>query len=427
METKTNKSNVEVTTLSPVPPEEKKSWLSVAFMQAGIMICVPSLLLGGILAQAMPLSNAIIAGIIGYLIVILIFSLMGIMGSDLSVPTCVTMLSSFGQKGTRYLVSTLTFISMIGWFAVQTDVCGKAFSNLLKESFGFVFPIWLSVLIWGIVMLITAVYGINALDKLNTIAVPLLFIVTIIGTIMAVNQYGSASLGIDPEEITMTMVDGIALTVSFMAAGCLAASDITRYQATRKDTILSTSIGVAPAGILMIVLGAVMTKVASQYDITVVFCEIGIPILGMLVLIAATWTTNTTNAYSGGINAVMMLNLPDEKRAIATMVSGMIGTICALVGLADHFEAFLSILGDFILPVMGVAIADYWILNKGKPERFQFYDGVNWIGILAWLVGYAVIKWIPAGIPFAQGILAAGIVYVVLARTVKRPQDKLHG
>ena len=67
METKTNKSNVEVTTLSPVPPEEKKSWLSVAFMQAGIMICVPSLLLGGILAQAMPLSNAIIAGIIGYL------------------------------------------------------------------------------------------------------------------------------------------------------------------------------------------------------------------------------------------------------------------------------------------------------------------------------------------------------------------------
>ena len=36
----------------------------------------------------------------------------------------------------------------------------------------------------------------------------------------------------------------------------------------------------------MIVLGAVMTKVAQQYDITIVFCEIGIPVLGMLVLIA---------------------------------------------------------------------------------------------------------------------------------------------
>ena len=109
METKTSKSNVEVTTLSPVPPEEKKSWLSVAFMQAGIMICVPSLLLGGILAQAMPLSNAIIAGIIGYLIVILIFSLMGIMGSDLSVPTCVTMLSSFWPKGNTLSCQHLDF------------------------------------------------------------------------------------------------------------------------------------------------------------------------------------------------------------------------------------------------------------------------------------------------------------------------------
>lgn len=35
----------------------------------------------------------------------------------------------------------------------------------------------------------------------------------------------------------------------------------------------------------MIVLGAVMTKVAQQYDITIVFCEIGIPVLGMLVLL----------------------------------------------------------------------------------------------------------------------------------------------
>lgn len=114
METKKNKSTIEVTTLSPVSPEEKKSWLSVAFMQAGVMICVPSLLLGGILAQAMPLTTAIIAGIIGYLIVIVIFSLMGIMGSDLSVPTCITFLSGFGRNGTRYIVSTLVFLSMIG-------------------------------------------------------------------------------------------------------------------------------------------------------------------------------------------------------------------------------------------------------------------------------------------------------------------------
>lgn len=422
---KTNKTGVETTTLSPVSQEQKKSWMSVAFMQAGIMICVPSLLLGGILAQSMSLANALISGLIGYMIVIVIFSLMGVMGSDLSVPTCVTITGGFGTKGTRYIASTLSFISMIGWFAVQTDVCGKAFSNLLKESFSLSFPIWLSIVVWGVVMLITAVYGINALDKLNTVAVPLLFIVTIFGTILAVRQYGTDLLNVDPEEITMTMVDGIALTVSFMAAGCLSASDITRYQATRKDTILSSSLGVAPAGILMIVLGAIMTKVAEQYDITIVFCDIGIPILGMLVLIAATWTTNTTNAYSGGINAVMMFNLPDNRRAAATMISGLIGTVCALLGFANHFEDFLTILGDIMLPVMGVAIADYWLINHGKPELFKSFDGFNINGIASWILGYLVIKMIPVGVPFAQGIIAAAVTYVILAKTLKRPQDKV--
>lgn len=424
MEEKTKTKTMETTTLTQVPIEERKSWISVAFMQAGIMICVPSLLLGGMLASSMSLTDAILSGIVGYLIVAVLFCLMGIIGSDLGVPTCVTTLGGFGKKGSRFVISTLIFISMIGWFAVQNDVCGNAFSSLMDEFFGVSIPVQVSSAIWGIIMLITAVYGINALDKLNKIAVPLLFIVTIVGTILALKKYGTGQLNVDPAEITMSFVDGIVLTVSFMAAGCLAASDITRYQATRKDTVLSSTIGVVPAGILMIVLGAIMTKVAQQHDITIVFCEIGLPVLGMLVLIAATWTTNTTNAYSGGINAVMMFNLKDNKRAAATMVSGVIGTIGALLGFGGYFEEFLYILGDLMLPTMGVILADYWIINKGKPDGFKVTDGVNWLGIVSWLVGYGVIKFIPYGVPFAQGIIAAGLLYVILAKTVKRPQDK---
>lgn len=424
-EKKKRGSNIETTTLEKVPMEERKGWIDVALIQAGIMICVPSLLLGGILAESMSLTNAIISGVVGYLIVIVLFCLMGIMGSDLGVPTCVTAIGGFGKKGARFIISTLIFISMIGWFAVQTSVCGDAFSNLIDQFFHVSVSPIVSMIIWGLIMLVTAVYGINALDKLNKIAVPALFIVTIVGCIMALNKYGTGQLSVDPEVPSMSFIDGIVLTVSFMAAGCLAASDITRYQKTRKDTIISSSLGVAPAGVLMVVLGAIMTRVAQQYDITLVFCEIGIPIIGMLVLISATWTTNTTNAYSGGINAVLMFNLAENKRAIATMVAGLIGTVCAVLGLADHFEDFLYILGDALLPTMGVILADYWIIGRGKPENYKMPEGFNWLGIVSWLCGYAVIKLIPYGVPFAQGIITAAILYVILAKIVKRPQDKL--
>ena len=215
-------SGVETTTLERVPMEQRKSWLDVALIQAGIMICVPSLLVGGILAESMSLANAIISGTIGYIIVIILFSLMGIMGSDLGVPTCITALGGFGRKGARYVISTLIFISMIGWFAVQTSVCGNAFSNLIQESFHMSLPPIASMIVWGLIMLVTAVYGINALDKLNMIAVPALFIVTIVGTFMALNKYGTTQLSVNPETATMSLIDGIVLTVSFMAAGCLA-------------------------------------------------------------------------------------------------------------------------------------------------------------------------------------------------------------
>lgn len=409
-------SQIETTTLQPVPMEERKSWIDVALIQAGLMICVPSLLLGGILAEGMELGEAILAGTIGYTIVIVLFCLMGIIGSDLGVPTCVTATSGFGRKGARYLVSSITFVSMIGWFAVQTKVCGSAFSNLLLESFHISFSDTLSTVVWGAVMLVTAVYGINALDKLNSVAVPALFVTTIVGCFMALHQFGTAGLFKPNPHITMSFAQGVILTVNYMAAGCLAASDVTRYQRTRKDTILSSVIGVMPASILMVVLGAVMTKVAEQYDITLVFCEIGIPVIGMLVLIAATWTTNTMNAYSGGIDAVLMLNLPDNRRAAATMVSGALGTLCAVLGMADHFVDFLNILGDLMMPMIGVIIADYWLTGKGNPERFQEQREWNGIGVFSWLAGYAIIKLVSYGIPYAQGIAAAIVLYTLLRR-----------
>lgn len=417
-------SRVETTTLTPVPMKERKSWINVALIQAGIMICVPSLLLGGMLVQSMSLGAAITAGIIGYIIVIVLFCLMGIIGSDLGVPTCMTSVGGFGKTGARIFVSLITFISMIGWFAVQTGVCGNAFTNLFDQSFGINIPPIVSMVIWGVIMMVTAVYGIDALGWLNKIAIPALFIVTVIGCWLSLNKFGTGALYTDTSDGSMSMADGILLTVSFMTAGCLAASDITRYQATRRDTVLSSSIGVFPAGVAMVVLGAVMTKVADQYDITQVFCEVGIPVLAMIVLITSAWTTNTANAYSGGINAVLMLNLKDDKRAAATVVSGILGTVCAAFGLADHFEAFLTILGEIMLPMMGVIIADYWITGRGKAANYKLRAGFNWVGIVSWLVGYGVTKLIPYGVPFVQGIVVTMILYVVGMKLFGASMDK---
>ena len=411
---------MESVTLQPVPMEERKSWIDVAMIQAGILICVPSLMLGGMLAEAMPMSQALLSGIVGYLVTALLMVVIGISGSDIGVPTCVVASGSFGRQGSSKLVSALFMISMIGWFAVQNDVCGSAFSNLLGQAFGIALPVPLSTAIWGVIMLITAVYGIDALDKLNKIAIPALIVVTCIGCFMAVSRFGLDNL-YQPVEQTMSFFDGVVLTVSFMATGALNAPDFTRYQRTRKDTFLSSVVGVMPAGVAMLVLGAVMTRIAAQYDISLVFCDIGLPVLGMLVLILATWTTNTTNAYSAGLNAVMVFGLAENKRSAATVVLGVIGTALAVFGIAGYFEDFLYLLGDTFMPIVGIFIIDYWVLARGKAELYRFREGWHWSGLVALVCGFAATR-LPFGISFINGMVVAAALYFVLELVLRKPQ-----
>ena len=357
--------NVESVTLEQVPMAD------VAMIQAGIMICVPSLMLGGILAESMPMSQAIWSGVIGYAVIVALMIFCGIMGSDLGVPTCVVASGVFGKQGSSKLISALFMISMIGWFAVQNGVCGSAFSNLIEASTGVKIPIPVSTVVWGIIMLVTAVYGINALDKLNKIAIPALVIVTVIGCVVAIQRFGTGNLSMTIEDPAMSFADGV-----------------------------------------------VMTRIAQQYDISLVFSNIGLPFLGMVVLILATWTTNTTNAYSAGLNAVMVFNLKESGRSMATVILGAVGTVLAAVGVAGNFEGFLTLLGNAFMPIIALFIVEYWSLGKGKAENFTLREGWSVAGIVTWALGFAA-TFLTVGISFINGMLVSGILYLVW-RLVKK-------
>ena len=375
----TKKSEViETTTLSVVPENEKKSWVDVAFIQAGVYICVPSLMLGGMLVEGMGLASAIIAGSLGYIISGLIMAFVGSIGADLGTPTAVIAKSSFGRTGARVLISALFAISQFGWFAVQNVVCGEAFSTMINSMFGIDFPVVVSIAIWGIIMLSTAVQGIDGLKWLNTICVPLLFIVFVIGMVMAINKFGTGNLGDEAQGEPMSMIDGIFLTLSFLSCGMTVAPDVTRYQKTRGGVFASSFVGLCPAGIILLIVGAVLTKATGEYDISVVLLQAGLPAIGLIILILATWTTNTNNAYCAGISTVAMLNMKDNKRAIATAVCGAIGTVLAMMGFDALIGTFVDLLGVFFFPVAGVMLVDYWIIRKGDPNAWKLSKLLMW-------------------------------------------------
>ena len=113
----------------------------------------------------------------------------------------------------------------------------------------------------------------------------------------------------------MSMVNGIfSLTLSFLSCGMTVAPDVTRYQKSRGGVYASSFIGLCPAGIILLIVGAVLTKVTGEFDISLVSFQAGIPSLGLIVLILATLDHKYNNAYCAGISAIMLFNLKDDKR-----------------------------------------------------------------------------------------------------------------
>lgn len=410
------KSVVEKHALDRIPEEERIPWYNIALIWIGSMICVPGLMIGGTLITGLSFTNAVIAGILGYTIIAIFMTFQGMEGADLGLPTAVIGSSAFGKDGARILVSSVLAISLVGWFGVQANIAGSAFSRIINSWLGINFPIWLSSLVWGIIMLTTAIIGYNALQYLNYVAVPALLVLSIYGAYVSIQKFGIEGLiNYQPPE-PFSLLNGIALAVGTFAVGGSIAADYSRYAKNRGDAVKSSVIGMWPAGVVMLTMGAVMAVVAGNSDITIILSEMGFSLIALIILILATWTTNTVNAYSGGLAVTSIFNLKDEKRAIATAVTGLLGTILAIAGILNYFVDWLILLTTAIPPVVGVMIADYWIINKGRAEQWQPKNGINWIGIISWLVGFIIAFSIKIGISSVNGILASLVVYILLAK-----------
>ena len=404
--------------LSPILPGERRAWQSVAFIWIGSVICIPFLMMGGILASSMTFASVFWASLIGFLVCCVLMTLGGIIGSDTGLNATMTSTHALGFTGANFSMALIAFICDVGWFAVQTATCAAAFNTLLA-ALNVSFPFWLSCVIWGVIMAVTAVYGVKWMSVLNYIAVPLLVILCLYGGIHTLTTSGWNNIVAAVPSNSMALTTGISITIGGFALGMTCNADYTRYCKTRGDVVKASFLGVLPAGLVMFLVGAVMTIGTGNHDITAMFANLGLPLLAMLVLILATWTTNTGNAYMAGLAACKILNIKDSKRPIVTVVSSLLGIVLAVGGLANVLSTYVGIIGALLPPTLGLIICDYFVCCKGKKENWTPVRGVNWIGIISWgvaavfalLENLGVISVFSAAI---DGIIISFVLYLIL-------------
>ena len=202
----------------------------------------------------------------------------------------------------------------------------------------------------------------------------------------------------------------MAVTLGGFIVGVVISGDFARYSRSRRDVVKSCVLGIFPIGVVLIVTGAVLSVTVNTYDISLALDTLGMPIIGMVALILASWTTNSTNAYFGGLALSHIRQWDARKRPWAAALIGVSGTVLAILNILDHFIEFLTLLSQTIPPVAGVMMSDYWLARRGSP--YLECKPIMGLGMVAWLMGIVMAMTTPEDYAPVIGIVTACVVYL---------------
>jgi len=212
-------------------------WFGLASIWLGGLVSIPSLLIGSTLISGLNFTSTLIAGLLGLAFVTIFMCLESVAATEQRLNLVQLAKSAFGNKGSTILIGAIVGLATIGWFGVQTNIAGASFSKIVNDTFGISLPDTVSSVFWGIVMLVTAVYGFTLMKWLNYIAVPAIVLLMIYGLSISFDGIGWKDIFAFQPEQPMNILSAIGLTIGFISVGGVISPDINQFAKTRKDAI----------------------------------------------------------------------------------------------------------------------------------------------------------------------------------------------
>ncbi|MBS4219478.1 cytosine permease [Bacillus sp. FJAT-49711] len=376
-----------------VPESERKKWLSISLVWIAVGIDLSAMLFGAELGNGMNFNDALLSVIIGSAILGVLAAFCAYVGAVTGLSTSMISRFTFGISGAKF-VSFFIAISLLGWFGVQAGFFAENASAAIKGALGLELPMPLLAGIGGILMMTTAIIGYRAIEKLSSWSVPLLLILVILAVILAIKQFGLSELKA-PVDNVFSFGMAISLVISIFVTGAVISPDVSRWAKTKKDAVLASFFGFFFGNSFMIIVAMILSRIMDESSLTTIMITVGLGIPGILVLILAQWTTNTSNAYSSGLSLSVIFTR--TNKAVLTLIAGLIGTFLAVLGIYDYFINFLSIMTLFIAPIGGVYTAYYYI---GGAKLFDTLNdkAFKFLPLTAWALG-TLISWFTTEAP----------------------------
>jgi cytosine permease len=373
----------------PVRKEDTVSGWSVGVVIFGICLTLPTLYTGAITAEQLGFIGTAKAVGLASLILSIMSIPAAIVGAETRLSSYLIIEFVFGRRGSDF-VNALLGLTLLGWFAVTAGFFGETLAIAFEEILAVSPPTWLLTLISSLLMLITTIFGFKAIDRLALFAVPLLILFLLYVSNLSLADYSweivLSTEGSNPAYFSTA----VSTVIGSLIVGVVLMPDLSRYARSVKDCVYASVLGNGVGNCFSMLMGVAPAIVTGLLDPMAYMVALGLVGSAFVILVFATWTTNSVNLYSTTLAvAIIKPKIPEWKLTVAC---GVIGTALAMIGITDYFIGFLEWLGVIVPPVASIYLTDYFVL-KQKNYSLTLQDSLpdyDRAAIVAWVIGTAI-------------------------------------
>ena len=320
------------------------------------------------------MGRGIAAILLGHVIGCVLFFLAGLIGGRERKSSMETVKMSFGAKG-GMLFAFLNVVQLVGWTGIMIYDGALATNSIFDVGIA----VWSIVI--GVMIVIWIAIGVTNLGLLNKITMALLFILTVVLSVVVFRGNNPGATSGEVITFGMAVENAVAMPLSWLPV----ISDYTReadkpFRATLASTV---TYGLVSCWMYVIGMGAAIYTGGS--DIAQVMLKAGLGISALLIMILSTVTTTFLDAFSAGVSCESLSKKLSGKTV--GIIATVIGTIGACVYNMDNIMGFLYIIGSVFAPMIAVQLTTYFILKKDS-----FAAAFDWPNLIVWAVGFAAYR-----------------------------------
>ena len=354
--------------------EKRTSLLENRLIWFGAGVSIAEILTGTYFSS-LGFQKGLAAILIGHVIGCVMLFLAGVIGGKSRLSAMETVKSSFGNKGGQFF-AILNVLQLVGWTAIMIYDGALAVDGIVSTGR------WLWCLIIGALIVVWILIGITNLGKINTAAMVLLFILTLVlckviffdGNVIQSTADDSLSFGAAVEL-------AVAMPLSWLPL-------ISDYTREAEKPVKATAVSAIVYGIVscwMYVIGMGAALFTGESDIAQILLKAGLSIAGLLIIVFSTVTTTFLDAYSAGISSESIFS--KIKGKYAAIVVTIIGTVGAILFPMDDITDFLYLIGSVFAPMIAIQIADFFLLHRDRRK-----NAFDWRNLIIWVIGFVLYR-----------------------------------